>query len=143
MRAALLMLLAVATRSVRAVRLPPTRAALVGRGRAPAAVRAMCTPIPTVDPETGEPLSKSAIKKLQKQAAMDLLLETNEHKLAHCRAQLAREERLGRRRSAAQTADAQIVGRPSLLLAGPRGTVGVAPAAPGGMAAVPMLWGLS
>ena len=80
---------------------------------------------------------------LQKQAAMDLLLETNEHKLAHCRAQLAREERLGRRRSAAQTADAQIVGRPSLLLAGPRGTVGVAPAAPGGMAAVPMLWGLS
>ena len=71
MRAALLMLLAVATRSVRAVRLPPTRAALVGRGRAPAAaVRAMCTPIPTVDPETGEPLSKSAIKKLQKQAAI-------------------------------------------------------------------------
>ena len=55
MRAALLMLLAVATRPVRAVRLPPTRAALVGRARAPAAVRAMCTPIPTVDPETGEP----------------------------------------------------------------------------------------
>jgi RNA recognition motif-containing protein len=84
---------------------------------------------------------------LQKQAAMDLLLQTNEHQLAHCRAQLAREERqerLGRRRAAAQIADAKIVGPwPSLLLAGPRGTVGVAPATPGGVAAVPMLWGLS
>lgn len=98
-------------------------------------------------PSAAEPLHLggcTARPLLQKQAAMDLLLQTNEHQLAHCRAQLAREERLGRRRAAAQTADAKIVGPwPSLLLAGPRGTVGVAPAAPGGMAAVPMLWGLS
>ena len=75
---------------------------------------------------------------------MDLLLQTNEHQLAHCRAQLAREARLGRRRMAARIADAQIVGPwPPLLLAGPRGTVGVAPATSGGTAAAPMLWGLS
>ena len=81
---------------------------------------------------------------LQKQAAMDLLLQTNERQLAHCRAQLAREQQLGRRQAATQIADAKIVGPwPTLLLAGPRGTVGVAPAAPGGMAAAPMLWGLS
>ena len=108
------------------------------------APRTAAAPAP---PSTAEPLHLggcTARPLLQKQAAMDLLLQTNEHQLAHCRAQLAREERLGRRRAAAPTADAQIVGPwPSLLLAGPRGTVGVAPAAPGGMAAGPMLWGLS
>ena len=74
MRAALLMLLAVATRSVRAVRLPPTRAALRRPRGAAARRRRRCARCARRSrrwrPETGEPLSKSAIKKLQKQAAI-------------------------------------------------------------------------